>query len=241
MIRLDRVTLREIHLALKEPFRISSGVQSERRMLLLELQDEDGASVWAECVAFEAPIYTSETIDTAWLALREWLAPRLLGHAVDRAAESHARLATNIRGSRDGQSRPRDGLLGPRSRPARPPAVAPPGRRPRRPAERRADRDLLGLQATPAALVERALAAVAAGYQKVKLKIEPGRDVAFVAPCARRWGRTSSSWRTPTPRIRWRMRRTTRRCGARRLRPLDAGAAVGGGRAVGARRAPSGS
>ena len=38
----------------------------------------------------------------------------------------------------------------------------------------------LGLQETPAALVERAMAAVAAGYQKVKLKIEPGRDVEFV-------------------------------------------------------------
>ena len=81
MIRLDRITLREIRLALKEPFRISSGVQSERRILLLELQDADGASVWSECVAFEAPIYTAETIDTAWLAIREWLAPRLLGHA----------------------------------------------------------------------------------------------------------------------------------------------------------------
>ena len=79
MLCLDRITLREIHLALKEPFRISSGVESERRILLLELDNGDGASVWAECVAPARPNYTPETIDTAWLAIREWLAPRLLG------------------------------------------------------------------------------------------------------------------------------------------------------------------
>src|SRR4051812_33434619 len=83
MVRLDRVTLREIRLALKEPFRISSGVESERRILLLELSDADGVSTWAECVAFPRPNYTPETIDTAWLAIREWLAPRLLGRDLE--------------------------------------------------------------------------------------------------------------------------------------------------------------
>ena len=38
----------------------------------------------------------------------------------------------------------------------------------------------LGIQATPAALVERAQRARAAGFQKIKLKIAPGADVAFV-------------------------------------------------------------
>ena len=39
MLRIDRITLREIRLALKEPFRISSGVMHERRIGLLELTD----------------------------------------------------------------------------------------------------------------------------------------------------------------------------------------------------------
>ncbi|HJQ20103.1 MAG TPA: o-succinylbenzoate synthase, partial [Gemmatimonadaceae bacterium] len=78
MLRLDRLTLREIRLALKEPFRISSGVCTERRIFLLELADADGATTWAECVAGEQPNYSPETIDTAWFAIREWLAPRLL-------------------------------------------------------------------------------------------------------------------------------------------------------------------
>ena len=35
-------------------------------------------------------------------------------------------------------------------------------------------------QATPALLVERAVAAVAAGYNKIKLKIQPGQDIEYV-------------------------------------------------------------
>src|SRR4051812_1800285 len=98
MLALDRITLREIRLALKEPFRISSGVESERRILLLELTDRDGATAWAECVAFPRPNYTPETIDTAWLAIREWLAPRVLGRELTTAAAVHDVLAENIRG-----------------------------------------------------------------------------------------------------------------------------------------------
>ena len=38
-LRPERLTLREIQLPLREPFRISSGTQTLRRILLLELQD----------------------------------------------------------------------------------------------------------------------------------------------------------------------------------------------------------
>jgi O-succinylbenzoate synthase len=38
----------------------------------------------------------------------------------------------------------------------------------------------IGIQSSPAALVERALAAVGSGYRKVKLKIQPGADVEYV-------------------------------------------------------------
>ena len=44
MLKLDRIVLREIRLTLREPFRISSGEMKERRILLCELFDADGAS-----------------------------------------------------------------------------------------------------------------------------------------------------------------------------------------------------
>src|SRR5215467_9245974 len=95
---IDRIVWREIRLALKEPFRISSGVLHERRIGLLELTDRDGATAWAECVAFDRPIYSPETIDTARLAIDEWLAPRLLGKQLEGPHLVRRLLDENIRG-----------------------------------------------------------------------------------------------------------------------------------------------
>ena len=176
MLHLERLVLREIRLALKEPFRISSGVVTERRILLLELTDADGASTWSECVAGEQPNYSPETIDTAWFAIREWLAPRLLGRSLDGPEVIHGVLEQNVRGhnmakaalemgmwalaaTKDGVSLSRR-LGGTRER--IPTGIS------------------LGIQANPEALVQRARAAFASGYRKIKLKIQPGQDVEYV-------------------------------------------------------------
>src|SRR5471030_3432414 len=95
---LDRITLREIRIELKEPFRISSGEVRERQMMLLELRDASGASVWSECVAGEAPNYSSETIDTAWIVIEQFVAPRVLGKTFDHPGEVHDLLERDFRG-----------------------------------------------------------------------------------------------------------------------------------------------
>ena len=98
MLRIATITLREIALALKEPFQISSGTQSRRRIFLLELTSADGVAAWSECVAAELPNYSSETIDTCWHAIREWVAPRVLGRAFAGPEEVHPALELNFRG-----------------------------------------------------------------------------------------------------------------------------------------------
>lgn len=173
---IDSITLHEIRLALKEPFRISSGTMQERRIALLELTDRDGASCWSECVAFQLPIYSAETIDTAWMAIREWLAPRLLGRPLPGPEGVHALLDRDIRGHNMAKAALEMGcwglaaevsgislsrLLG--------------GTRDRVPTG-----ISLGIQQDPGALVARAQAAVRDGYRKVKVKIRPGQDVDYV-------------------------------------------------------------
>jgi O-succinylbenzoate synthase len=173
---IDRITLREIRLALKEPFRISSGVMQERRIALLELTDQDGATAWAECVAFQLPIYSAETIDTAWLALREWLAPRVIGRALEGPEEVHDRLEENIRGHNMAKAALEMGVWGLAAEARQVPlAQLLGGTRSRIPTG-----ISLGIQSEPAALVARAQAAVAAGYRQVKVKIRPGQDVEYV-------------------------------------------------------------
>ena len=176
MFCIDRITLREIRLALREPFRISSGLMQERRIALLELTDRDGASAMSECVAFQAPIYSAETIDTAWLALREWLAPRVLGRELSGPEAVHALLDENIRGHNMAKAALEMGCWGLAAEMAQVPlATLLGGTRERVPTG-----ISLGIQSEPAALVSRAQAAVDAGYRKIKVKIRPGQDVAYV-------------------------------------------------------------
>ncbi|NJD09469.1 MAG: o-succinylbenzoate synthase [Gemmatimonadetes bacterium] len=175
-MRLERIVLREIGLQLREPFRISSGETVERRILLLELADADGAGVWSECVAGELPNYSAETLDTAWLAIREWFAPRLLGVELADPARAGELLARGIRGHRMARAALEMGLWALSAvRAGRPLAAVLGGTR--------AAIEVgisLGIQPSPAALTERAAAALAQGYRRIKLKIQPGSDLAYV-------------------------------------------------------------
>src|SRR5688500_20337173 len=98
MLCIEHITLREIRLPLREPFRISSGVVDERRIALLELTDGDGVTAWSECVAGEYPNYSPETIDTAWHAITEWVAPRVLGRSFNEPREGGPARGRDFRG-----------------------------------------------------------------------------------------------------------------------------------------------
>jgi O-succinylbenzoate synthase len=175
-VHLKEIALREIRLALKEPFRISSGVVTERRIMLLELRDADGTSVWGECVAGELPNYSYETIETAWLAIREWLAPRLLGKSVEGPEQVHGVLEKNIAGHNMAKAALEMGSWGLEAvRRGVPLSKLLGGTRDRVPTG-----ISIGIQSNPEALVERAKRAVSDGYRKIKVKIQPGADVEFV-------------------------------------------------------------
>jgi O-succinylbenzoate synthase len=177
MIRVAELALREIRLTLREPFRISSGVMSERRILLLELRDSDGNLAWSECVAFQAPIYSAETIDTAWLAITSWLAPRVLGIEFGSPSHVKAALDDDLRGHNMAKAAVEMGIWGLSAlRTGKPLAETLGGTR-----DRVVTGISLGIQATPDALVTRAKDALAAGYRKIKVKIMPGKDVEYVA------------------------------------------------------------
>jgi O-succinylbenzoate synthase len=169
--------MREIRLPLKEPFRISSGVVQERRILLLELRDADGIRVWSECVAGEHPNYSSETIDTAWLALTEWIGPRMLGYDCAGPEAVRGVLQEGIQGHRMAKAAVEMGCW---ALDAERKGIALAHRIGAR-RERVEVGISLGIQKSPEALVERAAAAWRQGYHKIKLKIAPGADIEYVA------------------------------------------------------------
>jgi O-succinylbenzoate synthase len=71
-MRIREVTLRELRMQLIAPFETSFGKSDVRRVLLVEA-NVDGVSGWSECVAGENPGYSPETTETAWHILRDHL------------------------------------------------------------------------------------------------------------------------------------------------------------------------
>lgn len=187
MIRLSRVTLREIRLPLVEPFQTAAGLVEQRRILLLELADADGAATWSECVAEALPTYSPETVDTCWLALSEWIVPLALGKPFSSPQAAHVVLERSIRGHRMARAAVEMGVwaIGALQRElplatllaGESAEAEKPGTGPRQSVETGI---ALGMQSSPSALAERSAAARAAGYTRIKVKIEPGRDVDFV-------------------------------------------------------------
>lgn len=177
MIRLDRIVLREIRLPLREPFRISSGEMRERRILLLELFDADGASTWSECVVDDAPNYSPETLDTAWPTIVRWLAPRLLGQRLESHTAVSGRLDADVRGHNMAKAALEMGCWAIAALHAGMPLARLLGGT----RTTIATGISLGIQKDKETLVAKATAALAQGYRKVKIKIAPRKDVEWVA------------------------------------------------------------
>lgn len=176
MIRIREITLQEIRLPLKEPFRISSGLTTERRILLLRSRDADGVTVWSECTAGEKPNYSSETIDTAWIAISEYIAPRMFEREFTQATEVQPALERNIRGhhmAKAALEMAAWALVAERDR--IPLATLIGG------TKTEVETGIsIGIQSSPEALVARVGRALADHYRKIKMKVEPGNDVQFV-------------------------------------------------------------
>jgi len=177
MLQIRSIVLREVALTLKEPFQISSGTQSHRRIPLVQVTDVDGAEGWGECTTGEFPNYSPETIDTAWLAIRQWVAPRVLGRPFAGPEEIFPVLDEDFRGHNMAKAAVemacwelaarKEGISLSRklggTRDAIQVGIS------------------LGIQKDPATLVEKVRAALERGYRKVKIKIKPGSDVQYLA------------------------------------------------------------
>jgi len=177
MLEIAGITLREIGLRLKEPFRISSGVTHERRVLLVEVRDRSGVTGWGECVAGETPHYSPETVDTAWLAITRWIAPQALGRSFKDPVELFRHLARGIRGHHMARAAVEMAAWELTARLSNVPLAKLLGG-----VRAHVETGIsLGIQESPTALADKAVGAIETGYRRVKLKISPGADVEWVS------------------------------------------------------------
>ena len=174
-LRIDTITIRETQVRLKAPFETSFGTTWQRRILLVEVVSE-GLSGWGEVTAGEGPFYNSETTDTAWSIFRDFVAPLALkpnsvtpeelpgilkpirGHEMTKAALENALWDLEAQRRRVSLAT----LLGGKHTEV-------------------ACGVSLGIQSSTKDLLPLIAKELAAGYQRIKLKIKPGKDVEVVA------------------------------------------------------------
>jgi O-succinylbenzoate synthase len=174
-MKIESITLREVQMALKAPFETSFGIAHHRRILLVEAV-VDGASGWGEVTASETPGYNSETTDTAWHVISDFIAPTLIGKNIAAASECGGLLAT-IRGHEMAKSGVENALWDAESQLKGMPLAKLLGGT----LDEIASGVSLGIRENPQSLVRKVEEELQCGYQRIKLKIKPGKDIEYVA------------------------------------------------------------
>lgn len=77
-MKIESVTLHRIRMELVSPFVTSYGAYVDRETIIVQVVNSDGNIGWGECVAFATPWYTEETVQGAWHMLQQFLIPPLL-------------------------------------------------------------------------------------------------------------------------------------------------------------------
>ncbi len=168
---ISRINLYHVRMPLRGHFETSFGRINTRDCLIVEAESE-GVTGYGECVADFDPGYSYETSTTAWYMIKDFIAPAILHKKIENAvqlqqeigfirghlmAKSAIEMAFwDLVGKKQGKSIQQ--LLG-GEKSSVPVGVS------------------VGLQATPQELVEVVGGYLAQGYQRIKIKIKPGRDV----------------------------------------------------------------
>ncbi|PYS89126.1 MAG: o-succinylbenzoate synthase [Acidobacteria bacterium] len=175
-LQLERIELREIELPLKSAFETSFGVTTKRRVALIRVVDASGVAGFGECTAMERPLYNPESVDTAWSVILSNVAPMLSSAGVSKAEDVENALSA-IKGNRMAIAAVETAIWDLEAKLLEKPLWKHLG-------GTLTEIDCgvsIGLQESPGKLVEVVRREVASGYQRIKLKIKPGKDVSFVA------------------------------------------------------------
>lgn len=86
-MRITDITIRHLRMKLKAPFTTSFGTFTERDFLLLEAHAADGTVGYGESVAFNAPWYNEETLQTNWHMLEDFLIPLIINKDISHPDE----------------------------------------------------------------------------------------------------------------------------------------------------------
>ena len=170
-MKISSLTLYHISMPLVAPFETSFGRETDRECIIITLQAE-GLTGYGECVASHDPGYNYETTGTAWHIIKDFIAPLILGQEIKHAHDFQHRVESirghhlakagvemalwDLWGKRDGKSL-KEMFGGARDKVEVGVSI--------------------GIQESASVLVRTVESYVRNGYNRVKIKIKPGREV----------------------------------------------------------------
>jgi O-succinylbenzoate synthase len=156
-------------------FETSFGRTYERAIVLVEVSS-GGVSGWGEITCGEHPFYNEEWTESAWLIVKDYCAPRVLGRDLSSAAAVNG-LTAQIRGHKMARGGLEAAVWDLESRIVGKPLYQHIGGGARREIPCGVS---IGIQDTVPDLLSKIESELAAGYQRIKIKIRPGWDVDVV-------------------------------------------------------------
>ena len=174
-MKITSVELRQINLPLIYPFETSFGRTTERHILLVRVMDEHGAEGWGESVAGEGPFYSYEWVESAWPTLKTYLVPFVLGKEFSSARDVWGMMRA-CRGHRMAKAAIENAVWDLEARSLGVPLWKHLGG---------VHSEIscgvsIGIQSSPAVLIEKIEKELADGYQRIKIKIKPGWDLDII-------------------------------------------------------------
>ncbi|MBO0811404.1 MAG: o-succinylbenzoate synthase [Microlunatus sp.] len=185
-MKIDELIIHTVSMPLVSPFTTSFGTETVRRALILELHATaaDGAALvgWGECVAMEEPLYSSEFLAGARLVIIDQLLPRLRGDGVTAETVGHRLRA--VAGHRMAKAAVEMAVLDAQLRGQGVSLASYFGAV----TDRVPSGVSVGIQPTVEQLLDVVGGYLDQGYVRIKLKIEPGRDIDRVRAVRERFG-----------------------------------------------------
>jgi O-succinylbenzoate synthase len=183
-IKVDRIILRHIRIPLVHFFETSFGRTFDRDIILVEAFEGD-VSGWGEVTAGENPFYNEEWTGSIWPLLIDYIAPRILKHEFADASEVNAR-TEHIRGHNMTRGGVETAIWDLQARLKNVPLWKAIGAGAR---HEIACGVSIGIQDSIAQLLDKIETELAAGYQRIKMKIKPGWDVDVIRQVRERFPR----------------------------------------------------
>lgn len=171
-MNIKEIVIRRMKMKLKAPFTTSFGTMENKDFLLLEAIDDQGTVGWGESVAFLAPWYNEETLQTNWHMLEDFLIPQILHQEITHPDEV-TKMFQTIKQNQMAKSTIEGAIWDIYAQKTNQPLARALGGE-----KEYIDVGIsIGIQSSTSELVQQVETYVKDGFKRIKVKIKPGNDI----------------------------------------------------------------